>query len=804
MDDLAHRCPLNHRKRKADQDDCQDLPSVSDQAVVSSDSPSGVAGPSCNAPRQQWITETDDKLWASPNSPQVSSPLTSQVLRGTKRPRIDTHESTLRAAKRPYPRRSPSKMSPSPLTSVRQGSDIEDIGIVSTAHPGPSSGSLLRERHSVIPGVAPPRVVHILSTAAQSPIKFNSPHIPPTQPLINRQTLRELELDVILRNPVIRHDLLFDPGLQFRPRRKREMFEKYWNAVWEEVQTGCTCVTLDTQGNCHPKACICARHPTTPPIPIVSQISKEDPTIYTIRMPSRIPALLSEFLQVMLLVIQPLSNTAVYTNPTAVREQAQEHSAHAAYLESIFDPALIEQELKHKVFDPSGLFSQIGETLKHHCAPMRDRAVEEMVQVAQRPGPEAFTAVRMCLELLELMKLDIANHQLTQLRPWLLRNTGIFEVKAFKIRFGTSASLHNTREWLHNANVALFVSKKQPIPHPSYPNGLTYPSLTKNQQIYLCCLKGIVNTIFETLSPPSSPVSSTSDATPPPSPVFSSLTPSPSPTPETLYLDKTRMALISAEATDVTALYMFILLFRQLVVSDVSESSGSTSAKVDQSDVMRVKREIRDIGPACLGTCFVSSAPALAGGEAPPVDNDLDERRNVKRDLALQIAQRASEVRRRGSAASSTIQTADSDDYNMSLGGDAAPDAAIVSLAQRWTDTNMQPESALSGLLHKRVRDAVFEEVVGLAYPSAAAAGVGAGVRPSLLSMDLFAAGGNAFARRRAPDASAHVGTTGTHAAGMESLTEEVRKLAEKIARLALVHLNTHLSMYESEGFLGL
>ncbi|KAF8957295.1 T-complex protein 11-domain-containing protein [Flammula alnicola] len=486
MDDLAHRCPLNHRKRKADQDDCQDLPSVSDQAVVSSDSPSGVAGPSCNAPRQQWITETDDKLWASPNSPQVSSPLTSQVLRGTKRPRIDTHESTLRAAKRPYPRRSPSKMSPSPLTSVRQGSDIEDIGIVSTAHPGPSS------------------VAYQVQFAAH----------PPTQPLINRQTLRELELDVILRNPVIRHDLLFDPGLQFRPRRKREMFEKYWNAVWEEVQTGCTCVTLDTQGNCHPKACICARHPTTPPIPIVSQISKEDPTIYTIRMPS-----------------PPIQHCRIHKS-TAVREQAQEHSAHAAYLESIFDPALIEQELKHKVFDPSA------------CSPKL---------VAQRPGPEAFTAVRMCLELLELMKLDIANHQLTQLRPWLLRNTGIFEVKAFKIRFGTSASLHNTREWLHNANVALFVSKKQPIPHPSYPNGLTYPSNC--------------DTIFETLSPPSSPVSPTSDATPPPSPVFSSLTPSPSPTPETLYLDKTRMALISAEATDVTALYTFILLFRQLVVS---------------------------------------------------------------------------------------------------------------------------------------------------------------------------------------------------------------------------------------------
>lgn len=199
------------------------------------------------------------------------------------------------------------------------------------------------------------------------------------------------------------HDLLFDPGLQFRPRRKRELTEKYWNAVWEEIQTGCTCITLDTEGNLHPKQCMCLRCPEPLPHPVMQTV--ENSGIYSVRMPSRISALLTEFIEVMVFVIQPLTNTNIYTDPNAIKEQAQEHSAHAAYLRSIFDAALIEQELKHKVFDPSGLFFHIGETLKHHCAPMRDRAVEEMVQVAQQPGPEAFKAVRMCLELLELMKL---------------------------------------------------------------------------------------------------------------------------------------------------------------------------------------------------------------------------------------------------------------------------------------------------------------------------------------------------------------------------------------------------------------
>lgn len=90
----------------------------------------------------------------------------------------------------------------------------------------------------------------------------------------------------------------------------------------------------------------------------------------------------------------------------------QEHSAQAAYIRTVFDPTLIEQELKHSVFDPSGLFASIGQTLKGHCAPMRDRAVEVMVQAAQACAPggngtksDAVKAVRMCMEILELMKL---------------------------------------------------------------------------------------------------------------------------------------------------------------------------------------------------------------------------------------------------------------------------------------------------------------------------------------------------------------------------------------------------------------
>ena len=217
MDDLAHR------KRKQDNDDRQDSAAadVAERRTTADSTPA----PSSNAPRRPRLAETTgEAMWTSPSSPQVSSPLSAAPVvlnnaSSTKRPRIDTQDATLR--KRPLPRRA----SPinTPLTAVRQGSDIEDIGIVSTADPGPSSGSLLRER-------GPHSLDQRGLTLLQCPVDLSSPHIPSMKPLINRSTLKELELDIILRNPVIRawralsllpqfsNYICFRPRLIIRPR----------------------------------------------------------------------------------------------------------------------------------------------------------------------------------------------------------------------------------------------------------------------------------------------------------------------------------------------------------------------------------------------------------------------------------------------------------------------------------------------------------------------------------------------------------------------------------------------------------
>jgi hypothetical protein len=182
MDDLY---PLNHRKRKADNDDSNVPPSVpvvpQDPLLseAASSSSASTPGPS-SAPRQTWLTGAsgaDSPLWTSS---RTTTP---------KRPRLEI-EVPSRLPGRKSSRRSPTKHTPTKSPSVRQPSDIEDIGIVPSTEPGPSRGSLLHRGKDV-------------DRASALSLSFDPYPIPapPLVPLINRQTLKELDLDAILRNP---------------------------------------------------------------------------------------------------------------------------------------------------------------------------------------------------------------------------------------------------------------------------------------------------------------------------------------------------------------------------------------------------------------------------------------------------------------------------------------------------------------------------------------------------------------------------------------------------------------------------
>lgn len=297
--------------------------------------------------------------------------------------------------------------------------------------------------------------------------------------------------------------------------------------------------------------------------------------------------------------------------------------------------------------------------------------------------------------------------------------------------------------------------------------------------MYIAVLKGFTDLVFD----PPVDVSSASLPSPvsfPPSPTSASATISSLPGyPETSYLDNTRLVHLGADAADVTAMYMFLLLYRQLLFSE-SKSPSSTSPrdipKVEEADLITLKREIRDIGSSRLGNCFTCKCSDNAK-RIPKCGKDSAA--CIQQDVLLQIARRV-----KGNGSRSTNPSSPLSPPPSPLG--PSPDERVISLASRWAESNMHRSSSLSSMVRNRLRDVVFNAVVASAYPARDSK---TGKIPTIDLTTL-------------PKLDIKVEIPRGSATGMEVLVDEIRSLAEKISRLALIHLNAYLPLYEQDGFL--
>ncbi|KAJ3895434.1 T-complex protein 11-domain-containing protein [Lentinula edodes] len=679
----------------------------------------------------------------------------------------------------------------------RLGNDIEDHGIVSKAAPGPLSGSLLhlRKRPS-------PIITIEVSAALDLPVSVDvaMARVPSTYPYVSRNTLKELDLDVILRSPQLRHDLMFDNGLQFRPtysRRKRQLSEAYWNALIREVESGCTCFSVDKIGApMTTPACVCNQIPIPPLHPIIGYCPALQ--VMTVRSPSRIRPLLSEFLEVLLLVIQPLQSVSgMYVNPDSFKAQMEEHSTQANYIRSIIDPALIEQELRHNLFDLSSLLRAIGVLLKGHCAPMRDSAVEDMVRAAEtcKPGgpgtkAEGVNALRTCLEILELMKLDIANHQLQSLRLSISRTSAVYELQNFQAKFVTC---HITRQWL-KSSAATLLSRSSRICHPlSLPDKIDFQNSGHNQQIYLCALKGVIDLVFH------APGATSGEKFQNPSTLIPDY-------PETLHLDRMRLRSLSKDLDDIVISYMLLLLFRQLVYSSAWDYMTSRS-KPDDATLLKIKNEIMIINSARPGHAMLYGFRQT--------DAEGTRSADFKENVVLHIARRAQQFRETTldnspSASSSTLNSPAttpptspiSEDespvspsspfphapYSLSSYNLASPpETRILNVARRWVVENINIASPLCSVIYDRLHEVVFTGVVAQAYPGRQCT-TGQLFSSAIESSAPLRQGGQPY--------------TMPLFSGMEPLVDEIRNLTDKISRVVIMHLNVYLPIYELNGFL--
>lgn len=219
-------------------------------------------------------------------------------------------------------------------------------------------------------------------------------------PPITTESLAELDMNRIINNPKLRHDCNFDRELHFRPnldgpkgKQKIKLAEDYWKALEGELFVyGIVHQkrrdAQDTQSEKHWWAVLCACQKRLPQV------------FHTIRdiLKSLVPD----------------------------RDQK-------AILERL-DVELIMQEILNGMCDLIDLGNWLAKVLKNHCAPMRDGMVDEMqAEIRQGAADEKphrlVNGIRQLLNILEAMKLDVANHQIRHMRPMLVDDTINFHRK---------------------------------------------------------------------------------------------------------------------------------------------------------------------------------------------------------------------------------------------------------------------------------------------------------------------------------------------------------------------------------------
>ncbi|KAL1797144.1 hypothetical protein ACET3X_003750 [Alternaria dauci] len=240
-------------------------------------------------------------------------------------------------------------------------------------------------------------------------------------PPVTKQSLSELDIQSIITNIKLRHDVNFDRDLSFRPnvdgvkgQEKERVADKYWGALIAEL------VLYNRMFH------------ATPPL---SAIQVEAFTPYAQR---RIPILFQNVRDVLKSLV-----------PDCDHSRVDEH----------LDVPMLMQAIERGVCDLSRLADWMAQLLKEHCAPMRDVLVDEMVVCtrqgeADRDLEKIVEGLRKLFGILEAMKLDVANHQIRNLKTLLIEDTVNFEKHYHLDRLvhgRARVNLTTTQTWFTNA-----------------------------------------------------------------------------------------------------------------------------------------------------------------------------------------------------------------------------------------------------------------------------------------------------------------------------------------------------------------
>ncbi|KAL5604002.1 hypothetical protein BROUX41_005150 [Berkeleyomyces rouxiae] len=277
--------------------------------------------------------------------------------------------------------------------------------------PSASSASNVKSSQSATP-VAISRANSPAKTSKSSSSSSSSDSC--LEPPVTRHTLVELDVNRIVLNSRLRHDINFDPELHFRPnmdgdkgRKKNQRAEQFWLAL--EEQLGMFLVNR--------------------------------------------PAFIEKYGE--------SNNWCLPNLLKAVKEiiQTLVPSRDRQSLDECFNLELLMQQFNHGVADLEKLASWLASLLKSHCAPMRDDWVDDMYNLLSKGNREndiktMVKGMRDLLSVLEAMKLDVANHQIRCLRPSLIEDTVKFEKRYFEKKiFSDRLDVVPAHNWFKNVRL---------------------------------------------------------------------------------------------------------------------------------------------------------------------------------------------------------------------------------------------------------------------------------------------------------------------------------------------------------------
>jgi hypothetical protein len=281
-----------------------------------------------------------------------------------------------------------------------------------------------------------------------------------THPPVTKESLEELELPYIQSNITLRVDINYDDELHFTPvsgekgEQKKRDGGRYWRAIVSEIKIVYQHSLLVRCAECDER-----------------QPSSSDKRVLKDRLPSfqrRLPVLFHK-LRELLIILVPERD--------------------AYQISQYLDAPLLLQELSHGLLDIVRLADWLDVLLTSHCAPMRDVSAHEMA-MKMAYGAEhgdvqcLVSGIEMLFQLLEAMKLDVANHQIRSFRFPLIEDTVTFQQDFFQFRKENGDfEVDELKKWYHNA------AKNHERCQIDHPTQRSFPSGTLVHGMLEICLR---------------------------------------------------------------------------------------------------------------------------------------------------------------------------------------------------------------------------------------------------------------------------------------------------------------------------